>query len=81
MSRAWLPSRIRFLNSAVKKDRQRRRPDVGQCLLQQRGQNNLNPEWESAMIQLSTLSVVATWIRRSLKVFDHEGSGRHVSMG
>jgi len=43
--------------------------------------NNLNPEWDAAVVQLSTLCGGNLDLPILVSVFDHESSGKHVSMG
>jgi len=43
--------------------------------------NNLNPAWETAIIPLSTLCNGDLDNPVQIAVYDHEGSGKHVSMG
>ncbi|EEC47209.1 predicted protein, partial [Phaeodactylum tricornutum CCAP 1055/1] len=43
--------------------------------------NNLNPEWETAIISLSTLCGGNLDLPILLSVFDHESSGKHKPMG
>lgn len=43
--------------------------------------NNLNPEWETAIVEISTLCAGDLDLPIRLSVFDHESSGKHVSMG
>ena len=43
--------------------------------------NNLNPDWEAAIVELSTLCGGDLDNPVLVQVFDHESSGKHVSMG
>jgi hypothetical protein len=43
--------------------------------------NNLNPEWDNAIIELATLCDGDLDRPILVSVFDHEGSGKHVPMG
>lgn len=43
--------------------------------------NNLNPEWESAIVQLSILCGGDLDAPILVSVFDHESKGKHVAMG
>lgn len=43
--------------------------------------NNLNPQWETAVVELSSLCGGNLDAPILVSVFDHEGSGKHVSMG
>jgi len=44
-------------------------------------ENNLNPEWDAAVIELSTLCSGDLDKPIQLDVYDHEKNGKHVSMG
>jgi hypothetical protein len=43
--------------------------------------NNLNPDWEAAVIELSTLCGGDFALPLMVSVFDHESSGKHIAMG